>query len=723
MKISTINLKILCLIFCILPLQSLPQENEAENLKVFNNWIEWSNGQNMLQLYLNQQAFKLMDKREQEIAQLKTETEWKARQQKVKKILSEIVGQFPEKTPLNPKITGIIQKENFRVEKVIYESVPGFPVTGCLFIPNNGKEKKPAILNVIGHSLESFRRDIYQQIILNLVTKGFIVFAIDPVAQGERLQYCDATSEQVKLSGSTQEHSFMANQCLLAGYSLAKYFIWDGIRAIDYLLTRKEVDPERIGLTGLSGGGTQTAYISAFDDRVKASAPTCYITSYRRLLESIGPQDGEQNFYHGLSNGIDHADLLEVLAPKPVLIVSTTRDFFSIQGTRETFGEVKKAYQAFGKGDNISMSEGDLGHGFIKKNNEATYAFFQKELDLPGDPGETPVQFFTENELQITPTGQVLTSFRGETVFDLNKAEVKKLTEKLEMSRRTDPNHPDVVREKAKEVSGYQDPGSEVRSVFRGRYHREGYAVELYALETGSRYAVPVLVMQPEKGNSGILLYIHPEGKEAETLPGGQMEYFVRQGYTVVAPDLPGIGETRSKLTYPGALGYEAQLIGRSIVGIHAGEIARVVRFIINASGGNVNSIQAVTFGELCPALLHAAAFEPAIGSVALINSPVSYANIAGTRFNAFSLSFSWGVSGAFTASDLPDLVACIAPRRLLYINPVDATGEVASDELIMKQMAFPVDVFSHSGSGNLKFRKMEKDGIPDALSDWLKPE
>jgi dienelactone hydrolase len=710
---------ILVLLFAI---KGIAQTPEPENLKVFDNWVEWSNGSNMLQLTLNRQAYRLLDEREKEITALKTGTDWKTRQAKVKTVLSEIVGTFPEKTPLNPVVTGTLKRGNFRVEKIVFESVPGFRVTGCLFIPD-GPGKKPAILNVIGHSLPSFRRDIYQHLILNLVNKGFIVFAIDPVGQGERLQYSDSDLKLVQFTSSTQEHTFMANQCFLSGNSLAKYFIWDGIRAIDYLLTRKEVDPDRIGLTGLSGGGTQTAFIAAFDDRIKAAAPTCYITGYRRLLESIGSQDGEQNLYHGLLKGIDHADLLEVRAPKPVLIVSTTRDFFSIQGARETFQEVRKAYEALRNPDNISMSEGDLGHGFIKNNNEATYAFFQKELNLPGDPAEIPVQYFAENELQVTSAGQGVTSFGGKTVFDLNKTEVTKMAEKLELSRTTDPHHLDLVREKARELSGYQDPGNEVRPVFRGRYQREGYAVELYALETGNRVVVPLLVMRPEKGNSKALLYIHPEGKEAEAAPGGKMEYFVRQGYTVVAPDLPGIGETLPKINYPGALSYGAQLIGRSLVAIHAGEIVRVARFVKNLPGLNAQSIQAFTSGELCPALLHAAVFEPVIGAVALTGSPVSYVNIATTRFNTFSLSFSWGVSGALTAFDLPDLAASIAPRRLLYINTLDASGELASDELIKNQMAFPKAIYSNSESNKLLFLKIQEEKIQDTLADWLGSE
>ncbi|MBN2410468.1 acetylxylan esterase, partial [candidate division KSB1 bacterium] len=263
---------------------------QEENLKVLDRWIEWSNAENMLTLFLNRQAYCYLDIRESEIAQLRTKADWVKRQKHVKETLFKIVGPFPEKTPLKPRVTGIIQKQGYRIEKIIFESMPEYYVTGCVFIPDGIKGKRPAILNVIGHSIESFRKEPYQILIHNLVKKGFIVFAIDPMGQGERTQYTDEEKKQVGLYGqsSTREHSYVTNQCFLSGSSTAKYWTWDGIRAIDYLLTRKEVDPERIGLTGLSGGGTQTVYIAAFDDRVKAASPAGYICGFRRLLESIG---------------------------------------------------------------------------------------------------------------------------------------------------------------------------------------------------------------------------------------------------------------------------------------------------------------------------------------------------------------------------------------------------------------------------------------------------
>ena len=136
--------------------------------------------------------------------------------------------------------------------------------------------------------------------------------AIDPISQGERIQLYDP-DKKISLLGAgaiTREHSYLGTQTLISGTSIARYFIWDGIRGIDYLLTRDEVDPQRLGVTGQSGGGTQAAYLYAFDERIKAGAIVNYITGFRRLLESIGPQDAEQNFYHGVLKGITHADLL-----------------------------------------------------------------------------------------------------------------------------------------------------------------------------------------------------------------------------------------------------------------------------------------------------------------------------------------------------------------------------------------------------------------------------
>ncbi|MFC1558756.1 alpha/beta hydrolase family protein [candidate division KSB1 bacterium] len=666
---------------------------QEENFNVFNRWNEWSNGGNMLLSYINNQAFKYLDVRDNEISKLKTKADWINRQRNVKDILMKIVGPFPEKTPLNPKITGVIKKNGYRIEKIIYESIPNYYVTGCIFIPDGIVKKRPAILNVLGHWDKAFRAEGPQQFIYNLVKKGFIVFAIDPVGQGERLQYYDPEKKEFIMKEPTTEHSYVGNQCFLCGVSPGRYFAWDGIRGIDYLLTRSEVDPERIGITGISGGGTQTSYIAAFDERIKAVAPTCYITGFRRLLESIGAQDAEQNFYHAVSNGITHADFLEVNAPKPTLIAATTRDFFSIQGARETFHEVSKAYKALGNEGNLSMVEDDSEHGYTRKVREGIYAFFQKYLDLPGSPTEEDVEILEEHELNVTPTGLVSTYLDGGILFNVNKKEAQKLIKKIENSRQSITEHLNNVKKKAKELSGYAVPYNENETVFRGSYQREGYSIEMYVLKGESEYVIPLLLFVPNKsGKFPAVLYIHPEGKSSGASRGGQIEELVKKGFIVAAPDVIGIGETKytfSRSIHP--INYGAVLIGRSIVGFQAGDIVRVVNFLKTRNDVTKDKIGAIAVDEMCPALLHAAVFDESIGSVVLLDSPISYSSIVMNKY--YEYNFSGCVAGALTAYDLPDLIGCVSPRKLILAGVKDQMKQSASKELINKELEFPRSV------------------------------
>lgn len=663
------------LIFVLILLKNASAFAQEENLKVFDRWRAWSDGENMLMRHLNKQAFAYLDIRDYEVADLETKADWTRRQQKVKNILTETVGPFPDKTPLNPQITGTVKKEGYNVDKIVYESMPGFYVTGALYLPD-GTGKKPAILFVSGHTNNGFRYDSYQIMILNLVKKGFIVFAIDPISQGERVQHYDPVKKASVIGPTTQEHNYLGNQTFLSGVSLARYFIWDGIRAIDYLLTRKEVDPDRLGVTGQSGGGTQASYIFAFDERIKAGAPVNYITGFRRLLESIGPQDAEQNFYQGIMNGLTHADFLEVRAPNPVLISAGTRDFFSIQGARETYAEVVDAYKAFGREENLSMVEDDFGHGYTKKLNEAIYDFFQKSLSNPGNKNHEDVSFLKQDELKITSTGNITSSYENaETVFSINKKETQKLIDQLKASRQKNlETHLNEVRAKAKEISGYISPEDDVKSVFRGRYQRDGYSVEMYALHGEGETMVPLLLFIPETGGKFPgLIYLHPKGKMEDAAAGGKIEQLVRKGYMVAVPDVSGMGEVED--TNYGT-NYLAYLIGRSIVGIQAGDVNRVANFLHNRTDVDPKNISAAAFDGMGPAMLHAAALNNKINRVTLIGSLSSYQTITMNKFYNTELTNSF-IAGALEAYDLPDLAASLAPRELTLINMRDGEGNV----------------------------------------------
>lgn len=693
-----------------------------------NNWLQFSDAPNLLYHHLTSEAFELLESRAGRIKLLQTRDEWRQRQTTMRQTIWEILGPFPEKTPLNARITGTVGKDSYRVENVIYESLPGFYVTASIFIPEDVVKPAPAILFCCGHSTGVYRLQSYQQPLLNLVKKGFIVLAIDPIGQGERLQYYNPETGKSIMGGSTKEHSYPSAQVFLTGKSIARYFLWDGIRGIDYLVGRPEVDSERIGVHGLSGGGTQTAYISAMDERVVASAPAGYITSYRRLMESVGVQDGEQNFYHGISSGIDHPDFIEMRAPKPTLIMATTRDFFSIQGARETYTEAKRVYEIFGKPGNIEIVEDDYGHGYTQKNREAMYAFFQKHLQLPGSSAEEEVQFVTPQELQKTSTGQLSNSLGGETVYSLNRKETEKLIIELQASRQDIANHLPGFLKSAKRLSGYQEPAGVHEPVFTGRFQREGYVIEKYFVQGEGDYVIPYLLMIPDKPNYKALIYLHPSGKAAEASSDGEIEWFVRNGFTVLAPDMIGVGEMgpgdfRGDAYIDGIsynMWFSSILIGRSIVGIQTGDVVRLTRLLQKNS--EISEVYGFARKEMVPVLLHAAAFDPAITRIALIEPYSSYRSIAMNRFYNPVFIHST-VAGALKAYDLPDLAASLAPRKLMMAGITDGLGNTTDPESIIEDLAIIKAAYQYRNAGEqLNIISRESIEKPyDLLMEWIK--
>jgi len=692
-------------------------------------WLEYADAGNSLYSYLERQSCDLLNKRSAAIAGIHSLAGWQDRQKNVRKILSDIVGPFPSRTPLNAKIIRVINKVGFRVEQIVYESQPGFFVTSSLYIPAvRNKGKTPAILYCSGHSADGYRNKAYQHIILNLVKKGFIVFAFDPVGQGERKEYSDLNSGKSFIRIPTDEHSYSGAQVFISGGSYAKYMIWDGIRAVDFLLSRNEVDPDRIGITGRSGGGTQSAYIAAFDDRIKAAAPECYITSFTRLLQSVGPQDAEQNLSNGIERGIDHADFLEVRAPKPTMIITTTGDFFSIQGARETAREVSGVFDAYNHPDNFSMVEDDAPHESTKKNREAMYAFFQKYLNNPGSSKDEELSLLNETELRVITSASDSVAYKNETVFSLNRKESVIQLDILDASRQDLKTHLISIINSARKLSGYQDPHEWKEPVFTGRIKRDGYVIEKYFEPCSSGYIVPYLLMVPDSSNGKGLIYLNPSGKSAEAFRGGEMEWFVRRGFTVLSPDLLGTGEMGPGIfqgdSYIDGISYNvwfaSMLLGRSIVGIRAADVVKLSQLL--KKNHKINAVYGLALGEMTPVLLHAAAFDTSFSKIALIEPLSSYRSVVMNRFYKPGLILN-AVPGSLPAYDLPDLAGSLAPRRLLMINAMDNLGKTIDNDgsnIDFKIIGAAYHLFGADDQLSIVFNR-PADKLKDYLVQWLK--
>ncbi len=417
----------------------------------------------------------------------------------------------------------------------------------------------------------------------------------------------------------------------------------------------------------------KSAYIAAIDERLYAAAPENYLTNYTRLLETIGPQDAEQNLCGLISAGLDHPDFLIVRAPKPALMITTTGDMFSIQGAMETEAEVSRVYDSYGLPGNFSRIEDDAGHASTLKNREAMYAFFQEHLKNPGNPMDEEIVSLTKEELQVTQTGQVSTSVGGETVFSLNMKDAEKLSANLD-ERRKNPGFLREAVNSARKLSGYADPSGTGDPVFTGRVLRNNYVIEKYFVKGEGNYVIPYLLFKPSNPGNKTVIYLHPEGKSAEAMVGGEIEKIVSQGITVLAPDLVGTGETgpgalRGDAYFKGVshnLWYASMLLGRSITGIQAGDVSRLVRIV---KTGNANAeIIGISRKEMAPVLLHAAAFNDDISKVILLESYTSWHSVVLNRFYDPVLIMS-SVPGALKEYDLPDLAAFLSPRRLAIVT------------------------------------------------------
>jgi hypothetical protein len=699
--------------------------NAQDNLNVIQSWLKYSDATNSLYRHITGEAYQMLENRRTEVADIDALSDWQDRQKRIRETLMDIVGPFPEKTPLNARITRTVKKDGFRVEHIIFESQPGFYVTSSMYIPDGpARMKYPAVIYCSGHTPLGYRSNVYQNKITNLVKKGFVVFAFDPVGQGERLEYFDAEKGGSVVGGPTREHSYPGAQAFITGSSQARFMIWDGVRSVDYLLTRREVDPGRIGITGRSGGGTQSACIAAIDERIYAAAPEAYITNFTRLLQSIGPQDAEQNLFNGIMHGIDHADLLAVRAPKPALMVTTINDFFSIQGARETAKEVSRIYRSYGKAENFGMVEDLMGHGTTRKNREAMYAFFQEHLQNPGSPEDMEVELLTAEELQVTPTGQLSTHLKGETVFSLNRNDAARHFGNLAESRKNNSQNHEAIQESAMILSGYREPEKTVAPVYTGRVQRDGYLIDKYYIQGEGEYIIPYLLMVPDNPGPTSLIYLHPSGKSAAASDEGHAEWFVRKGYTVLIPDLIGTGETgpgqfRGDSEIEGIsynVWFASVLTGRSITGIRAGDVVRLSRVLRDHH--ELNQVYALAEGELAPVVLHAAAFESLISRVALLGSLSSYNSIVMSRF--YATRFIQGaVPGMLKSYDLPDLAASLAPRGLLLVNTVDGAGTTDNDQAIDYSHSVIRDSYKQlKAAGSLIIRSGQD--MEEYFTQWL---
>jgi len=618
--------------------------------------------QDPLLRWMDQIAQQQLDGRDRGITEIHTVTDAESRKRLVHEKLFEILGGLPDYNgPLNVRITGRVQSENYVIEKVIFESAPGFFVTANLYRPNR-PGRFPAVLLQSGHTQEG--KPEPQRVAVNLALKGFVALTFDPLGQGEREQTYERQVDRPLAGWSVNEHIQAGAQSLLIGESVARFFIWDAKRAIDYLLSRPEVDSASLGAVGCSGGGALTTFIGALDPRVKAVATACFINSYRQLFAGPDP-DSEMSPPHLLSSGLDMADYVELSAPKPWLILATDRDYFTPSGARIVYEEARHWYDLYGAPDKLRFFVGPGPHGTPLETREAIYEWMIRWLkDGHGDSHEQPVKLYTNHELLVTRSGHVQHEPGSRKLYQLILDEFR--------AKKRQKTIPELLIE-----------------LRRLKVPSEGSAPEVIVSEVvdgleGRREQVK-FESEPGVEISG-RLYIPKSGgrKPAALLIADKMSSYWIPSTTSLAERIAKTGrivlelEPRDSPTQDDHRPYvgnwltnaRADQIGRNLPSMRAHDILRGVDVLAARSDVDPGSIRAAARGVSGIWLLLAAATDTRIGKVWLDRTPYSLRAALGNSMNTGL--FDAVIPGFALHWDLEDLRKAMRNRSVLWTDPTN---------------------------------------------------
>jgi cephalosporin-C deacetylase-like acetyl esterase len=590
-------------------------------------------------------------------------------QQRIRRVIKSAFSPRPKKTPLNPKITGTLQRNGYRIEKILFESRPDCMVSANLYVPDKISGKAPGVIAPCGHSENGKACDLYQAFCQRLVQSGFVVLIYDPFNQGERDQYALLT-EREPVRSCCPAHNMMGKQLELLGEFFGMWRVWDGIRALDYLLTRPEVDPKRIGLTGNSGGGTLTTWLWAVEDRFTMAAPGCFVTTFLHNLENELPADNEQYPPGVIGGGLDMADFFIVQAPKPVILLGQKYDYFDRRGFLETYEELQKIYGILkAPKKNLSYNLGPQGHGYSVHNQEAMVEFFCRHAKMkPVKVEETEV--LDEKELYATPDGNVIRA-GSKPIYEMIAEKADELVNKRKSLGVV------TLKNRLKKLLNIPTVYSPHYRVLRPT-HIDGQTFARYAIETESNIQA---IMKKRMENpqysysldvdETIHLYL-PHLSSEEDIKNDPLAVSLKKSHELYAFDVRGFGESMpediNQFLHPYGMDYmfhgHGILLDKSYLGRRVYDVLTTITLLEEEGAKEVHIYGR---GQGAIIALFAGVLHDNIASVTLKNAPVSYDSWTHSPIVLWpSANFLRGVLKEF---DLPDCMKAIE-SKLTVINP-----------------------------------------------------
>ncbi len=646
-----------------------------------------------LNRYLNDLGTAQLARRAQAIEALQTKEDAERRQARVRETVLDLVGGLPRiGGPVAIRRFAILEEDGFRVENIAYESVPGYWVPANVYVPKS-PGPFPAMVIAPGHGAGKAWQFGWGAA---FARAGILTLSIDAMGQGERVQHFDPERGRSKVE-PMGEHEHANQSALLVGQHVARYWFTDGIRGVDYLTAREDVDPAHIGTFGCSGGGTAAAYLAAIDRRIGVAAVASFITSFRDLLPGAGPQDAEQTLPRFLASGLDFADWVELTAPRPLAIVAFEDDFFPIAGAKQTYEEARRFYSLYGAADSLRLIKGAGGHCNLGPVMPEVMGFLVRHLKGPDAPVPVfePVRPKDPNALTVTSTGQVATSIGGETVEGLTRRDARGLMaataalgSKDELERLRDRVRRDV-RRLAVVVA---EPGEAPKTTSTLRQRGDGYRWETVMLESEPGITLAGLIAIPDgKGRWPVVVWMDAAPLEtAAERPA--LVRLARSGHIVLAFHPRGVLGEPPPHPEQLALGQympvllRAIVVGKTIVGMRVDDTIRVVDWLTSRGDLDASSVTLHGTGAQGIVALHAAALDERITDVVVESTLVSYRMALDAELHK-NLSEIL-VPGVLRHYDLGDLLEAISPRPVLLVDPVDAMGQAVPEHVVRSELA-----------------------------------
>jgi cephalosporin-C deacetylase-like acetyl esterase len=642
-----------------------------------------------------------------------------ARNRFVREKLRQLSGPYPAsdpaRSPPGARVVRTTMRPGYRIENVMFQSRPDFWVTANLYVPLNRSFPAPAIVMPRGHFNAERMSGDYQQICFDFVHSGCVVLSYDPIGQGERRQHWTSPSDEFDSLFSTNlEHALIGNLLALMGESSAGYFIRDGMRAVDYLLTRPEVDPKRIGCADHSDNGSESVLFCALDERIACAALHAPNAGHRWPIDRknwIFSDDTQEYLFSAANYGIDIFDTFTAVAPRPLLVLIENKEG-EFAATAES---VRLRYEQLGEAAKFAIRTADSSVDWPKKLRLDTVGWFARWFRLGAAPGtEADVVPEMRPTLACTPQGSLRRAGLGKSIYVVIRAHAEKLSPPIDATLL----RAELRRTIARPAAGSKDADKPriLNSEIVG-----GIRKDRLLLPSEPGIWLPSDLYRPDKPNGKIIVYVagdvtamdpdeDSDTTDEDKVPADRTaQTLAAKNYTVLSVDVRGMGATSPRLPRRGfrvpfqhllnrdmALAFMAWSIGDSLPAMRTRDVLRAVDHVSSlgevwVAGNDMGAIWA----------LFAAAVDPRIHAVILQNGLVSWRELLEhDRYQQASSQFIWG---ALTKFDLPQVASLIAPRVLTILNPADYNKQPVTAVNANAVYAPVLEAYRSAGaSGNL---------------------